>query len=185
MNEQLKKIALEKLAADQAVPVDMNSLDAIKKELHRIYNNPAFEQAHLGTIGAETGGTFDYRTWEKGKGKSTGPLDLDRKQFGGYGLYQLTGQNLTDYKAHLKKNRIPDSAISQLNWYRHNYLNRRSGAKDHLAGTAHYTYGQYADWLHQYGQTPRHYLKKHFNQKLISAYRAKQDKYKFGPVPVR
>ena len=86
MNERLKKIALEKLASGKTVPVDMNSLDAIKKELHRIYNNPSFEQAHLGTIGAETGGTFDYRTWEKGKGKSTGPLDLDRKQFGGYGL---------------------------------------------------------------------------------------------------
>lgn len=132
-------------------------LNAVSNELHRAFNNPNLEAAILANINRETGGTFDYRTWQRGY--NNGALDLGRRQKGGYGLFQLTGPNLAGYKAWLGRSGAQDSAASQIGYMKAVYGPSRAGWKANTAPGSGLTREQLSDWWHRSVETPAHTIR--------------------------
>lgn len=144
------------VAAPPATPQPAVGLDAVSAELHRAFNNPTLEAAILANVNRETGGTFDYRKWQDGSGNTT--LDLANPQAGGYGLFQYTGDSLRGYKAYLTKNRLADSAASQIGYMKSVYGPTRAGWKANTAAGSTLTKEQLADWWHRSVETPAHVI---------------------------
>lgn len=132
-------------------------LNAVSNELHKAFNHPELEAAMLANINRETGGTFDYRTWQAGY--KNGALDLAKAQKGGYGLFQYTGDNLTGYKGWLAKNRLTDSAANQIGYMKSVYGPTRQGWKANTTPGKGLTSEQIADWWHRRVETPAHTIR--------------------------
>lgn len=141
-------------AAPALAPQPVVGLNAVSNELHKAFNHPELEAAILANINRETGGTFDFRTWQKGY--RNGALDLAKAQKGGYGLFQYTGDSLTGYKGWLTRNRLADSAANQIGYMKSVYGPSRVGWKDNTTPGKGLTREQIADWWHRRVETPAH-----------------------------
>lgn len=132
-------------------------LNAVSNELHKAFNHPDLEAAMLANINRETGGTFDYRTWQKGY--RNGAFDPAKIQKGGYGLFQYTGDSLRGYKGWLTKNNLQDSAANQIGYMKSVYGPSRQGWKANTTPNSGLTREQIADWWHRRVETPAHTIR--------------------------
>lgn len=174
MKDDLRILALEKIAAGPAapaVPFKGVGINPVAQLLHARFKNPSLVAGILANIDRETGGTFDYRTWEKKYAKN-GAFNASLPQKGGYGLFQLTGPNLRNYKAWLLQKKIKDSAGAQID-FAYNVLGPNSGKtrwNRYLSPKASYTPEQYADFWYKNVERPGHTIKELYDKKTKSWY---------------
>lgn len=147
-------------------------MNQVAKLLHDKFGNTNLEAGILANINRETGGSFSHSIWEGNKNKT---LDVNNKQTGGYGLFQLTGNALTNYKNHIKSNNLQDSPQTQIDYVYSNYGPGRAGWKNHTSGTGGHTKEQLAEWWLKKVETPgfsinggRSYNLKRLNRELAN-----------------
>ena len=134
----------------------VSNINYVSNALHSTFNNTNLEAAILANINRETGGKFDHTIWQ---GNKKQVFDPTKKQKGGYGLFQLTGKNLTDYKNWLTTNKAKDSVQSQIDFMNKVYGPTRRGWKQNVSSKSDMTAEQYADWWHRKVETPGHVIK--------------------------
>lgn len=164
MMMDLRKQALAGIAtgapvATQPVNTEVSpvGLNAVANELHLQFNHPDLEAAILANVDRETDGRFNYKIWENSKNQI---FDVNNKQTGGYGIFQLTGRTLEAYKNYLRTKKRQDSLRNQILFMRDDHGPKLPGWKINTLPNAGKSRTYLADWWHRIVEAPGYSDKK-------------------------
>lgn len=120
-------------------------INAVAALLSKKLKNPNLEAAILANIHRETGGSFSYKTSQRGGG-------------GGLGLFQYTGPTLRSYDKWRRENLRADSADAQVDYFIDEYMPHRPRYNQYInpsSGEAKAPEA-YANWLLRNVLSPAH-----------------------------